>query len=30
MADGQYTYIDVVDTALLCGLDIKPSTLGND
>ena len=23
-------YIDVVDTALLCGLDIKPGTLGNN
>lgn len=30
MADKRYVYIDVVDTALLCGLDIKQSTLGND
>lgn len=29
MADKRYTYIDVVDTAILCGLDIKQSTLGN-
>lgn len=25
----EYVYIDVVDTALLCGLDIKQGTLGN-
>ena len=25
MADRQYVYIDMVDTAILCGLDIKPS-----
>lgn len=25
-----FTYIDVVDTAILCGLDIKQNTLGND
>lgn len=25
-----YVYIDVVDTALVCGLDIKPGTLGNE
>lgn len=30
MAPKTYTYIDVVDTALLCGLDIKRDTLGND
>lgn len=30
MADNRYVYIDVVDTALLCGLDIKQSTLGNN
>ncbi len=30
MADRQYVYIDMVDTAILCGLDIKPSTLGNE
>lgn len=30
MAGKEYVYIDVVDTALLCGLDIKQSTLGND
>ena len=30
MTDKRYAYIDVVDTALLCGLDIKQSTLGND
>lgn len=29
MADKKYVYIDVVDTAQLCGLDIKPGTLGN-
>ena len=29
MADRKYVYIDVVDTALLCGLDIKPGTLEN-
>ena len=29
MADKRYVYIDVVDTALLCGLDIKPGTLNN-
>ena len=29
MADQRYVYIDVVDTALLCGLDIKPGTLNN-
>lgn len=29
MADKRYVYIDVVDTALLCGLDIKPGTLDN-
>ncbi len=29
MADNNYLYIDVVDTAILCGLDIKQSTLGN-
>ncbi len=26
----KYAYIDVVDTAILCGLDIKQSTLNND
>ena len=30
MAEKKYVYIDVVDTALLCGLDIKPGTLGNN
>ena len=25
-----YTYIDVVDTAILCGLDIKQTTIGRD
>lgn len=30
MADRKYVYIDVVDTAVLCGLDIKPGTIGND
>ena len=30
MAERKYTYIDVVDTAILCGLDIKQSTLAND
>lgn len=30
MADKKYVYIDVVDTALLCGLDIKQSTIDND
>lgn len=30
MAEQKYVYIDVVDTAVLCGLDIKPGSLGND
>ena len=30
MEDKPYVYIDMVDTAILCGLDIKPSTLGNE
>ena len=30
MAEKKYVYIDVVDTALLCGLDVKPGTLGNN
>lgn len=30
MTDKKYVYIDVVDTALLCGLDIKQSTIDND
>ena len=30
MAEKKYVYIDVVDTALLCGLDIKHGTLGNN
>lgn len=30
MADKKYVYIDVVDTALLCGLDIKQTTIDND
>ena len=29
MTDKKYVYIDVVDTAVLCGLDIKPGTIGN-
>lgn len=30
MADKKYIYIDVADTALLCNLDIKQSTIDND
>ncbi len=30
MADKKYVYIDVVDTAVLCGLDIKLGSIGND
>ena len=28
MEDKPYVYIDMVDTAILCGLDIKPSRAG--
>lgn len=30
MAANNYIYIDVVDTAIICGLDIKQSTIGNE